>query len=201
LFVMSETASLERLASPPPAERAGSPWAPWFAEARAVAALGAPLILTQLAQMAMPTTDMLLIGYLGEAPLAAAALANTIYVFAWLIGLGPASAVAPIIAQVLGARPADRARTRNSLRMALWAVFLLSGPLCLPLFFAEAMLVALGQSPELARLAAPYVQVLAIGIPFSLGFYVLRNFATALSRPRMPLVVVGLAVILNLVLG
>jgi MATE family multidrug resistance protein len=179
----------------------GSRFAPWRAEARAVAVLGGPLILTQLAQMAMPTTDILLIGYLGDAPLAAASLAHTVHVFAWLIGLGPASAVAPIIAQILGAHPSDRARTRASLRMGLWSILLLSPLLCLPLFFAEPMLLALGQSPELARLAGPYAQVLALSVPLSLAFNVLRNFATALSRPNLPLFVLGVAVLLNAVLG
>ena len=62
---MSDTASLQGVAAPPAADGLGARLAPWLAEARAVAVLGGPLILTQLAQMAMPTTDMLLIGYLG----------------------------------------------------------------------------------------------------------------------------------------
>jgi MATE family multidrug resistance protein len=199
-FVMSEV-SLQRVRGELAAGERGFSLMPWLVEARALAILGAPLILTQLAQMAMPTTDVLLIGYLGEAPLAAAALAHTVYVFAWLIGLGPASAVAPIIAQILGAHPANRARVRAATRMGLWSIGLLTPFLCLPLIFTEKILLLLGQSPELARLATPYVQILAVGIPFSLAFNVLRNFATALSKPRLPLFVVALAVLLNALLG
>jgi MATE family multidrug resistance protein len=173
---------------------------PWFSEARALAALGLPLIATQLAQMAMPTTDILMIGALGQEALAASALGLTIYIFAFLIGLGPASAAAPIIAQIIGANPSDRAHIRVALRMGLWAMALLSMPLCLSLFFAERALIGLGQTPELARLAAPYAHILGLGLPFSLGFHVLRNFAAALGRPRAPLGIMFAAVLLNIAL-
>jgi len=173
---------------------------PWFKEARALAALGLPLIATQLAQMALPTTDILMIGALGQEALAASALGLTIYIFAFLIGLGPTSASAPIIAQIIGANPSDRARTRAALRMGLWAVAFLSVPLWVSLLFAEAALIGLGQTAELARLAAPYANILSLSLPFSLGFNVLRNFATALGRPRAPLGIMFAAVLLNIVL-
>ncbi|MEY4880237.1 MAG: hypothetical protein RJB62_1706, partial [Pseudomonadota bacterium] len=63
-----------------------SGFAPWVAEARALGTLSLPLIATQLAHMAMPTTDLLMLGLLGQKALAIAAIANTIYIFVWLIG-------------------------------------------------------------------------------------------------------------------
>jgi MATE family multidrug resistance protein len=174
-----------------------SGFAPWVAEARALGTLSLPLIATQLAHMAMPTTDLLMLGVLGQKALAIAAIANTIYIFVWLIGLGPASAVAPVVAQIVGAHPNDRARVRTALRMGLWAVALLTIPLWTALAFAEPVLVALGQPEALAAAAAPYIHVLALGLPFSLGFTVFRNFSTALGHPRAPLIVVLIAVALN----
>jgi len=173
---------------------------PWLNEARALASLGLPLLATQLDHMAMPTTDILMLGALGQEALAASALGTSIYIFAFLIGLGPASATAPVIAQIIGANPSDRARTRAALRMGLWAMALLSVPLCLSLAFAETALIGLGQTPELARRSAPYVHILSFGLPFSLGFNVLRNFATALGRPRTPLGIMSAAVFLNIAL-
>ena len=197
---MTETVSNDVLVNRP--ERSGNSarLQPWLAEARALASLGLPLIATQLAHMAMPTTDILMLGALGQEALAASALGTTIFIFAFLIGLGPASATAPIIAQIVGANPSDRARTRAAMRMGLWAMALLSLPLCASLFFAETALIGLGQTPELAQRSAPYVHILSLGLPFSLGFHVLRNFATALGRPRAPLVIMSVAVLLNIVL-
>src|SRR5215472_13580882 len=79
-----------------------------FAEAKAIAVLAGPLILTQLAQMAVMTTDVILLGRFSRTALAAAAIGNTLFYFAWLMGGGPALAVAPIIAQLLGLSPTDR---------------------------------------------------------------------------------------------
>ena len=173
--------------------------APWLAEIRALGRLAAPLAATQLAQMAVVTTDLVLIGRLGETPLAAAALGSTLWVCGWLVGNGPAAAVAPIVAQILGARPWDRARSRTSVRMGLWAVALLVPPLALFFAVAEPILRLTGQSPALATLAAPYAQALALGLPCTFGFMVLRSFATALSRPRAPMYIMAAMIVVNLI--
>jgi MATE family multidrug resistance protein len=68
---------------------------PWLAEARALLILSGPLIVTQLAQMAVMTTDVVLLGRLSTEALAAAAIGNTVYYFAWLIGSGRPSPSRP----------------------------------------------------------------------------------------------------------
>src|SRR4029450_12045437 len=110
--------------------------APWLTELRCLGTLAVPLAATQLAQMAMVTTDLVMIGRLGETPLAAAALGATLWVFGWLVGYGPAAAVAPVVAQMVGARPWDKVQARACVRMGLWAGAML-GPrrargLCAP---------------------------------------------------------------------
>jgi MATE family multidrug resistance protein len=172
-------------------------FAPWLAEARALVRLGAPLILTQLAQMAMVTTDTMMVGRLGENALAAATLGSVLYVFTWVFGFGPALAVSPVIAHVLGARPDETDEVRSVIRMGLWAMALLSIPLLCLLLFAKELLLLAGQAEPLAEAAARYVRVLALGLPFSLGFMVLRNFVTALQRPRLPMIIIFLMVALN----
>src|SRR5215468_6438688 len=171
---------------------------PWRAEMRALGTLAVPLAATQLAQMAIVTTDLVMIGRLGETPLAAAALGATLWVFGWLVGHGPAAAVAPVVAQIVGARPGDTAQTRACIRMGLWAVTVLVPPLALFFALAEPLLRFTGQSPALAALAAPYVYALACGLPFTFGFMVLRSFATAVSRPRAPLYIMLAMIAVNL---
>ena len=143
--------------------------APWLTELRALGTLAVPLAATQLAQMAMVTTDLVMIGRLGETPLAAAALGATLWVFGWLVGHGPAAAVAPVVAQMVGARPWDKVQARACVRMGLWAVAMLVPPLALFFAVAEPLLRFTGQSPALAALAAPYVYALAAGCPSSLA--------------------------------
>src|SRR5271154_7633287 len=66
--------------------------------------LAVPIALTQLGQIAMMTTDLALIGRLGDVAVAAAALAHTVFFFSFTFGMGLVSAVAPLAAQGFGAR-------------------------------------------------------------------------------------------------
>jgi len=171
--------------------------APWLTEARATIALAAPLAFTQLLQIAVITTDVIIVGALGKEPLAAIAIGSTVFFFAWLVGYGPVGAVAPMIAQILGARPNDRVGARACLRMGLWATGLISPFLMLLLLYGESLLLALGQKPALAALAGPYIHAMAFAVPFSIAYGVLRSFVTALSRPRAALYVMIATVIVN----
>ena len=56
-----------------------------------------PMALTQLGQIAMMTTDLALLGRLGDRVMAAASLAHTILFAMFVIGAGLVSAVAPLL--------------------------------------------------------------------------------------------------------
>src|SRR5258707_11656383 len=68
----------------------------WVAEISELMKLAGPLIVTQLAQMAIMTTDVLMLGHIGKTALAGAALGNTMFFFGWLLGTGPGAAVSPM---------------------------------------------------------------------------------------------------------
>ncbi len=171
----------------------------WFAEARELMKLAGPLVITQLAQMAIGTTDTLMLGRFSKTALAAAVLGNTLFFFCWILGSGPSMAVSPMIAHILGAHPKDRANVRATVRMGFWWAALLSTPLVAFLFASRPILLALGQKPELAEAAGLFLIPLSFGLPFSLGFQVLRNYATALSKPNASLIVMAVTVVFNFV--
>ena len=81
---------------------AGARHGAWILELRELLRLALPMATTQLAQMAILATDTLMLGHLSKQALASAALGNTVYFFAWLLGCGPANAVSPVAAHVLG---------------------------------------------------------------------------------------------------
>ena len=76
-----------------------------------------PIALTQLGQIAMMTTDLALIGRLGDHVIAAAALAQIVLFVAFVLGMGIVSAVAPLAAQAFGAR--QPRMVRRALRVGL----------------------------------------------------------------------------------
>jgi MATE family multidrug resistance protein len=203
---LTDALPLPTAAPRPPAHRR----APWIAEARALGKLALPLAVTQLAQMAVLTTDIIMLGRLGRTALASAAIGNTVFYFAWLFGLGPMSALAPMIAQALGARrsgarisdPGAHAlgEVRRIARMGLWAVLIMAPPLMIFLLFARPILLAAHQEPLLAQGAGQFVAMLAIGLPFSLAYQGLRNVASALGHARAALAVMAATILFN-VLG
>ena len=89
----------------------------WRAEIIETAKLAWPIALTQLGQIAMMTTDLALIGRLGDGAIAAVGLAHLILFVGFVLGMGPVSAVAPLAAQAFGAR--EPRMVRRSLRVGL----------------------------------------------------------------------------------
>src|SRR3569833_1156719 len=73
----------------------------WRHEMRATVKLALPIALTQRGQVAMMTSDLILIGRLGDVAIAGAALAHIILFACFVLGMGLMSAVSP---------PAARAR-------------------------------------------------------------------------------------------
>ena len=174
---------------------------PWIDEARALMKLAAPLIAMQLAQIGSLTADIIMVGELGQDAIAATGVGAVLFYLTWLIGYGPVMAVSPIVAQILGAHPNDRARVRAALRMGLWAVGLLSLPLMIFLIWAKPVLIFLGQEPKIAAMAEPWVHAVAFGLPFALGFGALRGFAIAVGKQNAVLVIAIGTVLVNIALN
>src|SRR5438128_2110273 len=89
--------------------------------------LALPIALTQLGQIAMMTSDLALIGRLGDKAVAAAALAQTVMITVFVFGMGLISAVTPLAAQYFGAR--DPRMLRRSVHAGLWVSVVLGIPL------------------------------------------------------------------------
>jgi MATE family multidrug resistance protein len=154
--------------------------------------LAAPIALTQLGQIAMMTTDLAMIGRLGPEAVAAASLAHTVLFVSFTVGMGLVSAVAPLAAQGFGAR--DPHLIRRSLRVGLWAALLISLPLMALRFWAERILLTLGQAPATAHHAQEYLAGLVWTILPALWFMAIRGFMSAINRPE-PVLWITLAAI------
>lgn len=165
--------------SPP---MAGSPWR---AELRATLALAWPLILANVTQQAIQATDILLMGRLGASQLAAATLAlNMTFTFNLLL-LGILIASSPMMATALGQRFNAVRDVRRTFRAGLWILIVSLPPYWLVLWHVGALMRALGQSPELASQGQTFLRAYMWCTAPWLLFQLLRNFVSALERPRM----------------
>ena len=161
--------------------------AAWRAEYRATLALAWPLILANVTQQAIQATDVLLMGRLGPVPLAAATLAlNLTFTFNLLL-LGLITASAPMMATALGQRANAVRDVRRTFRAGLWLLIFAMPLYWLALWHVGDAMRAFGQSEELASQGQTFLRAYMWCTAPWLLFQLLRNFVSALERPRVVL--------------
>jgi MATE family multidrug resistance protein len=169
----------------------------WFQELYTVATLSWPLALTNLAQIAMGTTDVMMMGWLGPDVLAAGTLGTNLYFMAMIFGIGLLNATSPMIARDLGRDAAAAAPIRSIVRIGLWSAFFVAAPFWIMLWRSEPLLLAMGQDPSLSALAGVYVHALQWALLPAFGYIVLRSFVVALERPAWSLLIGVAAAVFN----
>lgn len=187
-------------------------------DGRALAALAVPLILTQLAQVALTTTDTVMMGLLGTAELAAGGLAIVIFNQIRTMGVGLITAVGNQIAaasaraeavlpapgkthrgedQAAGAAAEVRAICRASM-----AVATLAGVAGAGLMIAIGQtLTWLGQDAAITGRTQQMLLALAPGLLPCLWFQAVRQFTVGMRRPQALLQITIVSVAVNAALN
>lgn len=169
----------------------------WF-DARHIGALAAPLILTQLAQVALTTTDIVMMGMLGPREVAAGGLALTIFNQLRTMGTGLVTGTGNLVAFANGQH--DRAQIMRLVRasFALSTLAALAFALLLPC--VEKPLIWLGQDPAVARQTAFYLAAAAPGMLPCLWFQSLRQYTVGMRKPGPLLAITVASVVANVAL-
>jgi MATE family multidrug resistance protein len=157
-------------------------WAPRLAEARRLASLAWPVMLTSLNWTAMHLIDVAVVGHAGTAELGALAASRAILYVLLVSGLAGLSGVLVFVARSDGAgRPEDSGATLHAGLIA----GLLAGTVAaaLLLLAAEPMIRAIGVAPALAAPGAHVARMLAIGMPAQLAGAAASYFLEGASRP------------------
>lgn len=159
-------------------------------------ALAVPLTFAYLGSIAISTTDVVMMGWLGPEKLAAGALGHNLMFPLYLLGLGVVIAVTPMVAQNVGAGAVQG--IRRTLRQGLWAAVAMSLPFGAILWFGREVLILFRQDPAVAALAETYLHTALWSLAPSFGYITLRSFLTAHSRTKAVVITQFIAVILNL---
>ena len=167
----------------------------WTDELRSSFALAWPLIIAQLAQNLLFTTDVVLMGWLGPQYLAAGTLAGAFLIPFQLTGIGIVSAVAPLVAQARGR--GDTKAVRRIVRQGFWVAIAVATLLIPVVLSIRPIYLALGQDPYTTELAESYMQAGFWMLYPVLGIMVVRSFLSAFAATRAILVVTVIGVIVN----
>ncbi len=174
---------------------------PWRAEFGATLALAWPLILTNLTQILLNTTDVLLLGRVGADALGASALGSGIVIAFFVFGMGLVTASSPMIASELGRRSNSVRDVRRTVRQTMWSAVAITVPMWLILWNVEPLLHWAGQPEPLATDTGLFIRALQWEILPGLLTLSLRNFIAALEKPIWILMVSVGGVIVNALLN
>lgn len=169
----------------------------WF-DARRIGALAAPLILTQLAQVALTSTDIVMMGMLGPREVAAGGLALTIFNQLRTMGTGLVTGTGNLVA--FANAQSDRAQIMRLVRASFALSTLAALAFALLMLFVEKPLVWLGQAPAIARQTAFYLAAAAPGMLPCLWFQSLRQYTVGLRKPGPLLAITIVSVVANALL-
>ncbi|MGU7773864.1 MATE family efflux transporter [Burkholderia sp. MR1-5-21] len=164
-------------------------------DARHIGTLAGPLILTQLAQVALTTTDIVMMGMLGPREIAAGGLALTIFNQLRTMGTGLVTGTGNLVAFANGQN--DPAQIMRLVRASFALSTLAALAFALLMLFVEKPLVWLGQDPAVARQAAFYLVAAAPGMLPCLWFQSLRQYTVGLRKPGPLLAITAVSIVVN----
>jgi MATE family multidrug resistance protein len=158
-------------------------------DSRQLAALALPIALTQLAQVALTTTDTVMMGLIGTEALAAGGLAIVLFNQLRTMGVGLVTAVGNQVAAASargesGSAPDEEGEVRDIVR-ASFLIATMAGIAGAVLMVALGYALHwLGQDPAVLERAQPMLLALAPGLVPCLWFQVIRQYTVGMRRPK-----------------
>ncbi|MFJ5886746.1 MATE family efflux transporter [Streptomyces californicus] len=175
-------------------------------DSRALGVLAVPLILTQLAQVALTTTDTVMMGLLGSTELAAGGLAIVIFNQIRTMCVGLVTSVGNQIAAAAAraeqteddaAHEDGRNEVRTTVRASLAVATLAGITGAILLVLIGHTLSWLGQDASVVSLTRTMLYALAPGLLPCLWFQAIRQFTIGMRRPQALLQITLVSIAVN----
>ncbi|PPI55351.1 MATE family efflux transporter [Rathayibacter toxicus] len=159
---------------------------------RQLLALGGPLAIGFVSQMAISFTDTALVARMSADALAGTTLALSVFSLVMLMGLGIVTAVAPKVADSF--RRSDTYELGRWFTQGLWLSLVIGALSVAILFNTGGLLRLLGQSERIASIAQEYNSGAAVGVIFFYLYVNIRGLLSAVGDPK-PLTWIMLAAV------
>ncbi len=164
-------------------------------EAKKTLNLAYPIILGEVAQMMLGLIDTAMVGAVGYKQLAAAALVMSVMNIPFVFGIGITISVSQMVSMAHGRH--DGKLISHYLYNGFWLCAISAVFISLGIELSENILFHLGQDPEVARLALPYLQIMGWSIIPMLLFLALKQFTDGLEFTKTAMVLSLSAIPLN----
>ncbi|MDE3212837.1 MAG: MATE family efflux transporter [Bacteroidota bacterium] len=161
--------------------------------------LSGPIILGELTQIALGIIDNIMVGAISYRHLAAAALVISVINIPFVLGIGMTMSVSQTVSMAHGRK--DGFRVSHYLYNGFIVCTLLAVIIAVVLAMSKGILFHLGQDPEVARLAAPFLELMAWSTIPMLMFIALKQFTDGLERTRTAMLLSFFALPINIFLN
>lgn len=168
-------------------------------EASQTLRLAFPIIIGELAQMALHLIDSAMVGAISYKQLAAAALVINAMNIPFVIGIGMTISVSQMVSLANGRR--DAQQVSHYLFNGFCLCTLTALVISFTLLFGKDYLRNLGQDPEVVELAIPFMRLMGLSIIPMLLFMTLKQFADGLERTRTAMIFSLAGMPVNIVLN
>lgn len=169
---------------------------------RPMLALAWPMVVFQLLQVTYNIADTVWLGWFDTNAVGALSIAFPLILFLISVGGGFTTAGSILVAQYTGARSEDSAGRVAGQTLGFVAV-LATVLGALGFLATDSLLGLIPADPETARaiipLAADYMRIFFLGLPFLFGFYVFSALMRGYGDTRTPMRVMALSVAVNVV--
>lgn len=168
-------------------------------EANKTIKLAYPIILGELAQMALGIIDTAMVGAVSYKHLAASSLVQSVIIIPFVLGIGITISVSQLVSQAHGQR--DSQQVSHYLYNGFWLSAITALVISLSLEFGQNILFHLNQDPEVALLAVPYLQIIGWSTIPMLLFMALKQFTDGLEFTKTAMLLSFIALPLNALLN
>jgi multidrug resistance protein, MATE family len=158
-----------------------------------------PMLIGQVAQIAMGVADTVMAGAVGPTDLAAVALGFSLWLPTYVLCLGVLSALTATIARAFGAN--DHSSQSASLQQGVWLALMLAVFCVILVTYSDLLLPLMQVDPGVQPLSKIYLQGIAFGVPAIMLFQVLRALSEGSGRSKPVMIIQVIAFLTNLPLN
>lgn len=170
-----------------------------YGEAGKTVKLSSPIILGELAQMALSLIDTAMVGVIGYKQLAAVSLVMSVVNIPFIFGIGMTMSISQMVSMAHGRY--DSQRVSHYFYNGFWLSAGTALLIFLGLELGRDIVFHLDQDPEVARLAVPFLRITSISVIPMLLFMALKQFTDGLEYTRTAMVLSLAALPLNVFLN
>ena len=155
---------------------------------RSVLDLAWPVIVANFLQVLATTIDLVMVGRIGVAEIAAVGIGGNLVFFTFTVMIGITSGTIALVARAVGAKNPKEAD--HFLFQSLITGALLSIPLILiGVFFAPQIVAPFSPTDEILRLSADYVSIIFLSVPFLFVIFIATAALRAAGDTKTPLII------------